>query len=97
MTRLTYAPDAQSDLREIARHIAVNNPDRAQSFVAELRAKAAQAAARPHSFRRRDDLAPGIRAALHGRYVILFREVDDGVRIVNVLHGAQDIAGKFAR
>jgi toxin ParE1/3/4 len=61
------------------------------SFVAELEAKAAQAAERPGSFPERDDVAPGLRSIVHGRYLLLFREEVDEVRIVRVLHGARDL------
>lgn len=37
----------------------------------------------------RDDLAPGLRMATLGRYVIFFRVVEGAVRIERVLHGAR--------
>ena len=93
MTRLTYLPAALADLREIAVYIADDNPDRAVSFVDELRARAAETAERPASFAARDDLAPGLRVARHGRYLILFQIVMGGVEIVRVLHGARNLRG----
>lgn len=91
MKPLIFAPAARADLRAIGAYIARDDPDRALSFVAELHAKAAQAAERPRSFPARDDLSPGLHAALHGRYLILFRDLPDNVRIVRVLHGARDL------
>lgn len=93
MTRLAYLPAAVADLREIALYIAEDNPERAISFVDALRAKAAETVERPASFAAREDLAQGLRVARHGRYLILFQIVTDGVEIVRVLHGARNLRG----
>ena len=93
MTRLTYLPVAVADLWETALYIAEDNPERAISFVDALRAKAAETVERPASFAAREDLAQGLRVARHGRYVILFQTVTDGVEIVRALHGARNLRG----
>ena len=95
MKRLTFSPAARADLLAIARHIAEDNPDRALSFVAELEAKAAQATERPGSNPARDDVAPGLRSIVHGRYLLFFRELADEVRIVRVHHTARDLMRAF--
>lgn len=95
MTRLTYLPAAREDLAAITSYIADDDPDRAETFVAELRARAGEAAERPRTFPARDDLAPGLRVASHGRYMIFFMEKDDGVQIVRVLHGARNLKRIF--
>ena len=95
MKRLTFSPAARADLLAIARHIAEDNPDRALSFVAELEAKAAQATERPGSFPAREDIVPGLRSIVHGRYLLLFLELADEVRIVRVLHTARDLMRAF--
>ena len=74
MKRLGFAPEALGDLREIALFIAEDDPDRALGFIAELERAAADAAARPASFRERREIGPGLRAAGHGRYRIFFRD-----------------------
>lgn len=95
MKRLEFSPAARTDLLEIGLYIASDDPVRADSFLAELEIKARQAAERPRSFPARDDISPGLRAAGHGRYLIFFRELDDEVRIVRVLHGARDLPRLF--
>ena len=95
MKRLSYRPAALDDLRAIAAWIAEDNPDRALSFIAELREKAIQAAERPESFPARDELAAGLRAARLGRYLIFFLNLPDEVQIVRVLHGARDLGRLF--
>lgn len=75
-------------------YIARDNPSRAASFVAELQAKCRAAADKPELFPARPDLAPGLRMAVHRRYLIFFRDLPgaDAVRIERVLHSARDVA-----
>ena len=91
MKRHVFAPLARDDLMSIGLYIADENPERAETLIAELEAKARQAAERPLSFPERSDISPGLGAAIHGRYLLLFRDLGDEVRIVRVLHGARDL------
>jgi len=75
VARLVVLPGARRDLIEIGDYIALDNPRRAASFVAEVEAEIARIAAQPSRFPARADLAPGLRAARHGRYLILAREI----------------------
>jgi toxin ParE1/3/4 len=95
--RLLLAPKAAADLEEIAEYIARDNPARAASFVAELQAKCQTIFAAPKIFPARSDLAPGLRMAVHGRYLVFFRECrgQNAVRIERVLHGARRLPGQF--
>lgn len=95
MKPLGYAPQALTDLAEIAAYIAEDDPDRAARFVGELRAKAAMAAERPQSYRERRDLSPGLRAIGHGRHLILFRDLPDEIRVARVVHSARDLPRLF--
>ncbi|AEO49778.1 plasmid stabilization system protein [Rhodospirillum rubrum F11] len=87
---MVILPAARLDLIEIGDFIALDNPERAASFVAEIEARMIQAADRPASFPTRDELHEGLRSARHGRYLIFFIEDGDEVRVVRVLHGARD-------
>ncbi len=92
--RLLLSPRAAADLEEIASIIARDSPRRADSFVAELEAKCrAVTEEAPASYPAREDLAPGLRVAVHGRYLVLFRENpgENIVRIERILHGARDL------
>jgi toxin ParE1/3/4 len=81
-----------ADLREIGDFIAQDDPARALAFVRALRARCADAAARPLAFPARGDIAPGVRQApLHGRHRILFRALPDRLRVLRVVHGARDL------
>lgn len=91
--RLLISPRAAADLDEIGEFIARDNPARAASFVAELEAKCRTIASFPEGYPARPDLAEDIRMAVHGRYLLFFRELEDNgaVRIERVLHGARDL------
>jgi len=91
--RLLLSPRAAADLEEIAEYIARDNPGRAASFVAELEAKCRAVANSPELYPARADLAPGLRMAVHGRYLVLYRDLpgENTVRVERVLHSARDL------
>jgi toxin ParE1/3/4 len=95
MKQLAFAPAAREDLTTIALFIAEDNPARAESFVAELEAKARLLAEWPQSYPTRDDISPGLRAAVHGRYLLLYRDLEHEVRIIRIVHGARDLPPMF--
>ena len=91
--RLVLSPRAAADLEELAGYIARDAPTRAAAFVAELEARCRAIAAAPDQYPSRADLAPGLRMAVHGRYLVLFRDLrrQGIVRIERVLHGARHL------
>lgn len=95
MRHLVILPAARADLVDVADFIALDNPERAMSFLAEIEAKMGQVAARPESFPVRDDVYQGMRAARHGRYLIFFLTGAEEVQVVRVLHGARDLPRLF--
>lgn len=95
MARLVVLPAARADLVEIGDFIALDNPERAASFVTEIEAVMSAAAERPGSFPARNDLHKGLRSARHGHYLIFFLEAEGEVHIVRVLHGARDLPRAF--
>ena len=81
---------------EIGDYIAMDNPDRARSFITEIEAVIFQKiAARPTSYPARSEISPSLRAARHGRYLIFFTHDTDQIQIVRVLHGSRDLDGAF--
>lgn len=88
---MIFTAEAEADLERIGDHIASDSPQRAASFVRELREHAARIGAAPESY----PLVPrfeaaGIRRCVHGNYLIFFRTGRDVVEIIHVLHGAMD-------
>ena len=76
-------------MTDIADFIAADIPGRTVSFIDELMAVCADLTADPRAYQRRDDLAEGLRQAVHGRYLILFTADDAGVVVERVIHGAR--------
>jgi toxin ParE1/3/4 len=95
MPKIVISRIARNDLDDIANYIRQDNPFRAQSFIEEIVAKFRIIAERPLSFPARDDLAKGIRSALHGNYLILFEAGDDVLEIVRIIHGTRDLDNLF--
>ena len=95
MKPLGFSPKASTDLDAVADYIAEDNPQRAQSFIEELLAVCAEIPATPKGYPARPELGKGVRVALHGRYMIFFRERSDEIRIERVLHGARDLVRAF--
>ncbi|MFV0383631.1 type II toxin-antitoxin system RelE/ParE family toxin [Paracoccus sp. (in: a-proteobacteria)] len=93
MAKLVILPAARADLIDIGYFIALDNPPRAASFVAEIEAKIMEIGECHGSFQKRDDLHKGLCHARHGRYLIFFVENDDEVQIVRVIQGARDLPG----
>jgi len=89
VARLVFSPRASVDLDEIGDYIARDNPARAISFVEELREHCAAILAAPASYAPREELGAGVRMAVHGRYLVLFRADADVVRIERILHSAR--------
>ena len=91
MMPVTFSPKARQDLIEIGDHIALDSPANARRFVGKLMEQCQRIGKAPIGYAGRDDLAPGVRMAALGRYVIFFRVLGDAVRIERVLHGARNL------
>lgn len=89
-------PAAEADLEAIADYIARDNPDRALSFVRELRAHCAGIGDAPKAHAPRPDLGRAVRCRPHGSYLILYRIVADEVLVSRVVHASRDVR-KLAR
>lgn len=88
-----FTAEAERDLEAIGDHIAADNPVRAVSFLAELRAACLGLAEFPGRF----GLVPryealGVRHRVHGNYLIFYRIGDEHVDVLHILHGAMDYA-----
>jgi toxin ParE1/3/4 len=89
--RLLITPLAAQDLEEIGDFIAQDNPQRAHSFISELRMQCAKICLNPAGYRLRPEFTNNLRSCAHGNYVIFFENLQDQVTIIRILHGARDI------
>lgn len=93
--QLLITPLAVQDLEEIGDYIAQDNPVRAGSFVADLRAHCQKICLNPAGYRRRPELSDDLRSCAHSNYVIFFESTPDLITIIRILHGARDIRKEF--
>jgi toxin ParE1/3/4 len=92
---LFVSPAAEADLEEIGDYIAQDNPSRAVTFIDEVRSRFDAISRMPLAYAERPEIDPGVRACVHGNYVIFFYVTDSAVEIARVLHGARNIARLF--
>jgi toxin ParE1/3/4 len=91
MVAVTFSPKSRQDLLDIGDYIAKDSRENARRFVGKLIEQCKRLGITPLGYASREDLAPGLRMAAIGRYVIFFRIVDSAVRIERVLHGARNL------
>jgi toxin ParE1/3/4 len=82
---------AEQDLIDIWLWIAADNPPAADRLLDRIDATCGRLADNPRMGPARPDIAPDARSFVVGRYLVLYRLVDDGIEIVRVLHGARDV------
>ncbi len=82
---------AEADLEDTGDHIALDDPRRAASSVRELRARCFPLGDQPRAGRLREEFGPGVRAAVHGSYLILCVERHGAVVIERIARGARDL------
>lgn len=88
--RLLISPRAARDLEEIGDYIARDNPQRAVTFIREIRDHCKEASLSPLLYPSRDELAQGIRIIIHDRYRIFFTLRSEEMRIERIIHSARD-------
>lgn len=88
MRRLEWSQDGLEDLLAIVDYISARNPSAAQALADDILAKTAVLPEHPglHKAGR----VEGTREMVaHRNYVVVYRESDDGVTILRVLHAAR--------
>ncbi|MCF4165619.1 type II toxin-antitoxin system RelE/ParE family toxin [Zavarzinia compransoris] len=78
---------ADEDLIEIWRFIAADNPEAADRVLDAIERRWQQLALHPFSGVARDDILPGLRHLVAGRYLTLYRVTEAGIEILRVLQG----------
>lgn len=88
MPELEWLQAARADLLSIVDYIADDNPDAAQHLKNEIEAKVAKLPAFPKLFR--SGRVEGTREMTIGNsYIVVYQEDDTTIRILRVLHAAQ--------
>jgi toxin ParE1/3/4 len=96
MAKVMFSPKSRQDLLDIGDYIAKDSRANARRYVGKLMEQCQRIGTAPLGYVGREDLAPSLRMAALGRYVIFFRVIDDTVRIERVLHGARNLQAVLA-
>ena len=96
MPEARRSPEARADLLGIWLHIAHDNPDAADRLLSRLDRTAHRLAQFSALGRLRPELAPELRSMAVENYLVFYRTTPDGIEIVRILHGAQDLPPLFA-
>ena len=90
MARPRFTTAAWRDLEKITRYIGARNPAAAMRLTDRMEAECWWLARDPRVGQPRPDLAPDLRFFPVGNYLIFYRESDDGIQVIRVIHGARD-------
>lgn len=95
MARVQFTEEAAADLREIWNYLDDQNPDAADRLVGQLDEQCILLAEYPKIGRMRPDIASGLRYFPVKKYLILYRELPDGIEVVRVIHGSRNLQALF--
>lgn len=96
MKRYTLTPLADRDIAETAEYIARRDSlIQARTVVRAIKDKCQRLAETPGIGQVRWDIGEDIRSFHIWSYLIFYRQVDDGIEVLRVLHGARDIDETF--
>jgi toxin ParE1/3/4 len=93
MRRVVRTPRARADLIELWTYIAADNPAAADRTLDLIDQKLGTLAANPRLGPARPDIGREVRLFPVRRYVILYRELPDGIEVVRVVQGMRRMAG----
>jgi toxin ParE1/3/4 len=86
---------ADEDLMDIWAYIAQDNPKAADRLSDEIESKFLLLAEQPYLGPARTDIALELRYFPVGNYLILYREIAEGIEIARVIHGARRLSNLF--
>ena len=93
--KIEYSDRTKSDLEEIWFHIAEDGEEYANKVVAKIIEKFPNLLSFPKLGKERNEFYIGLRSIPSGKYIIFYQELDNGIEIVRVVHGARDIEQIF--
>ncbi len=92
MSRFERTPRAEVDLLQIWVYVAERNMTAANGLLARLEATLETLASHPRIGESIEHVAPGLRRFSVGNYVLVYRPLDDGIRLLRAFHGARNFA-----
>jgi toxin ParE1/3/4 len=90
--KIRFSELSRADLQQIYRYIANDSPARGQKLMVEITQCCEQSIAEyPEMGRVRSEIYQDLRSLVFKRYVIFYRELDEAIEIVRILHGSRDV------
>lgn len=96
MSRFIIAPSASQDLNRIAEYFLERNVEAGEKLFREFEQKCLYLAKFPNIGRSYNYISLNLRGLPLNGYIILYQVVDDGVNILRVVNGRQDLEALFA-
>lgn len=91
MAQIIYSPIALEDLRNIWHYIADDIVKQADILMFKLRDRIAHLAHHNGMGRPRPELAEKLRSYPVGRYCLFYRQMENGIEVVRILHSSRDL------
>jgi len=92
LPRIIITERADFDLDDIGDYIAEQSGDeRAEAVLLTIDEKIRLHATMPLAGRQRDELREGVRSFPVYNYVVFYRPLANGIRIIRILHGSRDL------
>ena len=95
MSQYIISRPAIRDLESISSYFAEVSVEAGERFLQGFSKRCKQLASFPNMGRRYDDLNPGLQGLPLEGHIILYRILDDGIEIVRVANGRQDLQSLF--
>ncbi len=97
MTDIVVSRRAREDFKRIWLYVALDNEAAADRLLLAIDGKIERLRTFPEIGGSRDDIRPGVRALVHGSYLVLyeFHAETDTVEIVAVVEGMRDLGALF--
>lgn len=96
MSNYSFSDEAMQDLDVICEYIARSNPKAASNIFDKIRQKCKLVANFPNMGKSYKNLAPNLRGFVFKDYLILYYPREDGIDVVHVVNGYQDLESLFS-
>jgi toxin ParE1/3/4 len=92
MAQVSLSVQAVRDLKEISKYIAnQSNSANASAILRKIASAMQTNAIHPLSGRTRNELSEGLRSFSVAPYIVFYRPLEDGIRVIRVLHSRRDL------
>jgi toxin ParE1/3/4 len=90
--QIIISEQAEFDLDEISDYIEAQSGEaRTRAVLQKISAEITTLATNPNFGSKRDSLCPNLRSIVVFRYIVFYEPMQNGVKILRVLHGSRDL------